>query len=177
MTQQMRIRAATTADAPALLTIYRPIVEASAVSFEDAVPSTEEFSSRIATALTGWSWVVAELNDQCIGYAYGSAHRARAAYRWSVEVSAYVRPTNQRHGVGRALYTQLLQNLMQKGYCNAYAGIALPNDASIGLHRNMGFEPIGTFRAVGRKFGRWHDVAWFQRRLRDYPPVDLDSAR
>jgi phosphinothricin acetyltransferase len=74
--------------------------------------------------------------------------------------------------VGRALYTRLLDELAQKGYCSAYAAITVPNDASIALHRGVGFEPIGVFTSVGRKFGKWHDVAWFQRLLRDAPPFD-----
>lgn len=167
----IRIRSATVADASALLSIYGPLVETSAISFETVVPTTAEFAARIEMAVTGWSWLVAELNDRCIGYAYGSAHRQRAAYRWSVEVSAYVDSGHHRRGVGRALYLQLFEELTEKGFCNAYAGIALPNDASIALHRAVGFESIGIFKAVGRKFGRWYDVAWFQRNLRPSPPL------
>ena len=70
------------------------------------------------------------------------------------------------------LYLQLLEELAQKGFCNAYAGIALPNEGSVALHRAVGFEPVGVFKAVGRKFDAWHDVAWFQRVLRDSPPVE-----
>jgi len=93
-------------------------------------------------------------------------------YRWSVEVSAYVRPDRHRLGVGRTLYLRLFDELAQKGFCHAYAGITLPNDASVALHRRVGFEPIGIFKSVGRKFAKWHDVAWFQRTLRDSPPPD-----
>jgi L-amino acid N-acyltransferase YncA len=168
----IRIRSATAADAPSLLSIYGPLVETSAVSFETVVPTTEEFAGRIEKAVAGWSWLVAELNDRCIGYAYGSAHRERAAYRWSVEVSAYVNAGHHRQGVARALYTQLFGTLTEKGFCNVFAGIALPNDASIALHRAVGFESIGIFKAVGRKFGRWHDVAWFQRNLSSSPPFN-----
>jgi phosphinothricin acetyltransferase len=89
-----------------------------------------------------------------------------------VEVSAYVHPSYQRQGVGRALYPPLLDELTQKGYCNAYAGITLPNDGSAALHRRVGFEPVGVFKFAGRKFGKWHDVAWFQRTLRDSPPFE-----
>jgi L-amino acid N-acyltransferase YncA len=166
------IRIATEADAPALLAIYRPYVENTAVSFETTVPSVEEFAGRIRKAVTAWVWLVAESEGECAGYAYGSSHRERTAYRWSVETSAYVREDYQRQGVGRALYVQLLEELKQRGFCNAYAGITLPNVASVALHRSAGFEPVGVFRAVGRKFGAWHDVAWFQLRLRDGPPTE-----
>lgn len=164
------VRQANEADAPALLEIYRPYVERTAVSFETAVPSVDEFARRIRTATTGWSWLVAEADGECVGYAYGSAHRERPAYRWSVETSAYVREDCLRRGIGRRLYVELLQVLTDKGFCNAYAGMTLPNPASEGLHRALGFEPIGVFKAVGRKFGAWHDVAWCHRKLRERPP-------
>ncbi len=81
-------------------------------------------------------------------------------------------PRHHRQGVGRALYLQLFEELAAKGFCNAYAGITLPNDGSVALHRSVGFKSIGVFKAVGRKFGKWHDVAWLQRALRDSPPSD-----
>jgi phosphinothricin acetyltransferase len=168
----VRIRPATDADAPALLTIYRPFVESTAVSFETSAPTVDEFIARIRKSQSAWQWLVAERDGQCIGYAYGGMHRERPAYRWSVEVSAYVAPAYHGRGVGRLLYAELLADLARKGYCNAFAGIALPNDSSIAFHRSAGFEAVGTFRAVGRKFGRWHDVAWFQRQLRDAPPFE-----
>ena len=172
MAGSILIRSATEADAPALLPIYLPFVEATAVSFETIAPTVEEFAARIAKAVAGWQWLVAERDGRCIGYAYGSSHRERTGYRWSVEVSAYVHPGYHRLGVGSALYRKLFDELGRKGFCNAYAGIALPNDGSIALHRSVGFESIGTFKAVGRKFGKWHDVAWFQRPLRDLPPSE-----
>src|SRR5437667_7710629 len=167
-----KIRPATEADAASLLAIYRPFVESTAVSFETVAPTTDEFAARIAKAVAGWQWLLAERAGKCVGYAYGSSHRERRAYRWSVEVSAYVHPGHQRQGVGRTLYLQLLPELARRGFCNAYAGITLPNESSVGLHRGVGFQLIGTFKAVGRKFGQWHDVAWFQRALRDSPPDD-----
>jgi L-amino acid N-acyltransferase YncA len=172
MAGSIRIRAAVESDAAALLAIYRPFVETTAVSFETVAPAVEEFAARIAKAISGWQWLVAERDGQCLGYAYGSSHRERPAYRWSVEVSAYVHAGHHRHGIGRMLYLRLFEELAQKGFCNAYAGITLPNDASIALHRSVDFESIGTFRAVGRKFSMWHDVAWFQRPLRHSPPSE-----
>jgi L-amino acid N-acyltransferase YncA len=172
MSTALRIRRATEADAAALVAIYRPYVEDSAVSFEVVTPTVEAFAARIGKALAGWQWLVAEKGERAIGYAYGSSHRERAAYGWSVEVSAYVDPGHHRQGVGRLLYTNLFTDLAARGYCSAYAGITLPNEASIALHRGVGFEFVGTFHAVGRKFGAWHDVAWFERRLRDRPPSE-----
>lgn len=164
------IRPATERDAAALLAIYRPFVESTAVSFETVSPTVEEFAARIAKVSAGWRWLVAEQGGRCVGYAYASAHRERSAYRWSVEVSAYVGPAHHRQGVGRALYQHLLGDLAETGFCNAYAGITLPNEGSLALHHSVGFESIGVFKSVGRKFGQWHDVAWLHRRLRDAPP-------
>jgi phosphinothricin acetyltransferase len=113
--------------------------------------------------------LAAEVDGRLAGYAYGTEHRSRAAYRYAVETSAYVHPDYYRQGIGRLLYKQLLSELSEKGYCNAYAAIALPNEASIALHKGVGFEYIGVFPAVGRKFGRWHDVSWWHCPLREEP--------
>lgn len=172
MPETTTIRQAVLDDAPGLLAIYRPFVESTAVSFETTVPTVEEFAARIQKALTGWQWLVAERNRQTVGYAYGASHRERPAYRWSVEVSVYVQPNYHRQGIARALYLQLLGELADRGFCNAFAGTTLPNEGSVALHRSVGFQPIGVFKAVGRKFGAWHDVAWFQRTLRNAPPSE-----
>jgi len=167
----LTIRQATEADAPALLAIYGPFIDGTAVSFETTMPPAQDFAGRIRKSLDRWQWLVAERDGSVAGYAYGSSHRERAAYRWSVEVSAYVDARFHRQGIGRALYLRLFEDLASRGYCSAFAGITLPNDASIALHASLGFEPIGVFRNIGWKFGRWHDVAWMQRRLRDAPPT------
>ncbi|HRQ64044.1 MAG TPA: N-acetyltransferase family protein [Xanthomonadaceae bacterium] len=169
MTVPFSIRPATEADATAMRAIYRPFVEDSAVSFELITPSEQEFAGRVRASLEGWQWLVAEPEGRALGYAYGTSHRARPAYRWSVEVSAYVDPQYQRQGIGRALYLRLFGDLARKGFCNAFAGVTMPNQASVALHRSLGFEPIGVFRSVGWKFGQWHDVGWYQRPLRDGP--------
>jgi L-amino acid N-acyltransferase YncA len=172
VTAAITIRSATPADAAALLAIYRPFVESTAVSFETEVPSEEEFRGRIAKAVAGWAWLVAEHRGGCAGYAYASALREREAYRWSAETSAYVHPECYRQGVGRRLYFALFEALIARGFCSAFACVALPNDASEEFHRSMGFERAGVFKAVGRKFDAWHDVSWWQRRLRDRPPAE-----
>jgi len=146
------------------------LVESTAVSFETVVPTPEEFAARIEKSLSAWTWLIAEKDGRCIGYAYGHSHRERAAYRWSVEVTIYVDSGARRQGVGRHLYERLFSELARLGYCNVYAGVTQPNEPSMALHRGVGFEYIGTFRSVGRKFDRWHDVAWFQLKLREVPP-------
>ncbi len=160
-----QIRPMTEEDAAAMLAIYAPFVRDTAVSFEDAVPSLAEFTSRVGKWLASWAGLVALRDNELVGYAYASAHRERAAYRWSVETTVYVASGCHRAGVGRALYQSLLPALEVRGFRNAYAGVTLPNAASEGLHRAMGYEPVGVFRRVGHKLGQWHDVAWFHRPL------------
>jgi L-amino acid N-acyltransferase YncA len=162
----MLIRPATLSDAAAMLAIYAPVVRETAISFENEPPSLDEFAERIRTYSAEWGWLVAEHDGEILGYAYGSAHRARHAYRYSTETSAYVSLAARRQGVGKRLYEALLTALATRGLCNAYAGISLPNPASVALHESAGFRLIGTFPAVGHKFGNWHDVAWFYRPLR-----------
>jgi L-amino acid N-acyltransferase YncA len=129
------------------------------VSFEADPPSVAEMAERIRAA---HAWLVAERDGQVVGYAYATAHRARAAYRWTAEVSAYVDPRAQRTGVGRALYGELLRELRAAGFRLAVAGITLPNDASVRLHESIGFEPVGVYRNIGWKAGAWWDVGWWQ---------------
>lgn len=169
--RHLTIRPATEADAPRLLTIYAPYVESTAVSFEVVPPTVDEFAARIGKSLSKWQYLVGEIDGAIAGYAYGSMHRERAAYRFSVEVSAYIDAGFHRRGIGAALYRRLLDDLSAKGYCSAFAGITLPNEASVGLHRSVGFEQIGAFKDIGWKFDRWHDVVWMQRKLRDRPPT------
>jgi phosphinothricin acetyltransferase len=122
-------------------------------------------------------WVVGEQQGDILGYAYASAHRARAAYQWSVDVSVYIHTSSRRSGVGRAVYSSLFKLLELQGFYNAYAGITLPNPASVGLHEAMGFQPVGVYRAVGYKLGAWHDVGWWQLPLRQRsspPALPLD---
>jgi len=170
------IRPIEAADTSAMLEIYRPFVESSAVSFEEELPTVADYAERVRKYVQGWGGLVAEVGGTVVGYAYGSAHRERAAYRWSVETTVYVSQGAQRKGVGRALYQRLLQVLRDAGYCNAFAGVALPNQASTGLHEAVGFKFIGSFPRVGYKFGEWRDVAWFHLTLRD-APIGLPAGR
>jgi phosphinothricin acetyltransferase len=132
-------------------------------------------AQRIASAQDGHAWLVCEHAGEVVGYAYGGPFMARAAYRWSTAVSVYLEPGRRRTGAGRALYEALFERLAARGLRTALAGITLPNDASVGLHLALGFEPVGTYRRVGWKFGAWHDVTWLQRPLGDAdgPPSPL----
>jgi L-amino acid N-acyltransferase YncA len=152
-------------DAAACAAIYAPNVDPGVASFEDRAPTADEMAERIATSARSYPWLVAERDGRVAGYAYGSQHRTRAAYRWAVDVTVYVDPALHRGGVGRELYDALLELLARQRLHVACAGIALPNDASVGLHEALGFEPVGVYRDVGFKHGAWRSVGWWQRRL------------
>jgi phosphinothricin acetyltransferase len=170
------VRDATPDDAAACAEVYAPYVRDTTISFETEPPTAGEMAGRIAAALATHAWVVLEDGGRVTGYAYGGPFMARAAYRWSVSVSVYTEAGHQRRGAGRALYTALFDRLAARGYRMAFAGIALPNDPSTGLHRALGFEPVGTYRRVGWKHGAWHDVAWCQRPLGDAADDDQPPA-
>jgi Sortase and related acyltransferases len=159
------IRLATPADGPTLAQIYAPAVINRSTSFELEAPDGAEMSRRVATTLARTPWIVYVEEGQLAGYAYATAHRSRPAYQWSVEASAYVDPARQRGGVGRALYTSLISVLTLQEFRNAYAGITLPNPASVGFHQALGFTAVGVYHRVGYKLGAWHDVMWLERAL------------
>ncbi len=145
--------------------IYAPYVTDTAITFESDPPLPAEMAQRIAAAVRTHAWVVLENEGRVVGYAYGVAFKSRAAYRWSCEVSVYLERGRRRTGGGRALYAALFARLAERGFRTAVAGMTLPNDASVGLHRAMGFEPVGTYRRIGWKHDTWHDVAWAQRTI------------
>jgi phosphinothricin acetyltransferase len=162
---QPEIRTVQPGDAYAIAEIYRPIVETTTISFEEVAPGEREIAQRIVHVTQGYPWLVAEGDGRLAGYAYASRHRERAAYRYSVDVSVYVAAGARRSGIASKLYAALFADLEQRGFHRAFAGVALPNDASIALHERFGFEPVGVYREVGWKFGRWLDVAWWQKAL------------
>jgi phosphinothricin acetyltransferase len=172
----MKVRAATEGDAAACAAIYAPYVTDTAITFEIEPPTADQLAARIAAAECTHAWLVLEdLEDsRVVGYAYAGPFKERPAYRWSCEVSIYLETGLRRTGGGRALYEALFARLGERGYRTAVAGMTLPNEASAGLHRALGFEPVGTYRRIGWKHGRWHDVAWMQRTLAAAadPPTD-----
>jgi L-amino acid N-acyltransferase YncA len=178
-TMACSIRLATLDDAEQVREIYAPFCEATPVSFETEAPTVFEMRRRIEKTLAFYPWLVGDDGGQVLGYAYASAHRERAAYRWSVDVSVYVREGRRRSGLGRALYTSLFEILRLQRFTTALAGTTLPNPGSVGLHNAMGFGPVGVYRAIGFKCGEWHDVAWWQLPLREIdgaPPEPIALA-
>ena len=171
-------------DAQACAAIYAPFVRDTPISFEVVAPEADDFAERIRRISLTHPWLVAESDGAVAGYAHGSRHRERAAYRWSADVAVYIGAGNQRRGIGRALYGALFELLVRQGLRVACAGITLPNEASVGLHESLGFIPVGIYRRIGWKQGTWWDVGWWQLELAGSssdppaepgPPVRLDD--
>ena len=161
------IRVATADDAAAIAAIHAPIVRDTTISFELQPLSVEQMRARIVSTLRTLPWLVSLDEAGTVnGYVSAGKHRDPGAYQGSVNTSVYVRGDSRGQGVGRRLYRGLFDELLRLGYYRAFAGIALPNDASVALHESIGFEPIGVYRAVGYKFGAWRDVGWWQKALR-----------
>lgn len=172
------LRLATPGDAEAIAAIYAPIVTSTLISFETDPPGVGEIERRIQHTLPSHPWLVCDWDGQVAGYSYATQHRVRAGYRWSVDTSVYIDPGHRRRGIGRALYTSLVRILGAQGYVNAFAGIALPNAGSVGLHEAVGFRQLCVYRNVGYKLGEWCDVGWWQLSLRPVtvapqPPVSV----
>jgi len=167
------IRLATAADAEAVAAIYAPYIESTVITFEVTPLTGDEMRARMLQSLARCPWLVAEEDGRVVGYAYAGPHRERAAYQWSADVAIYLDQQVHRRGFGRALYSTLFQMLVRQGYVNAYAGITLPNEKSVGLHEAIGFTPVGVYRNVGFKMGRWLDVGWWQLQLQ---PLPVDPA-
>jgi L-amino acid N-acyltransferase YncA len=163
----MRVRLADPEkDAARVAEIYRPAVEGNFISFEESAPTAAVMADRMRKVLVRMPWLTAEDElGTVVGYAYASPHRERAAYRWSVDISVYVDPGWHRRGIGRLLYDDLLERLRGQGFVNVYAGVTLPNPASVALHEAIGMRRIGVYERVGYKLGEWRDVAWFGMRL------------
>lgn len=163
-------------DATACAAIYAPFVRDTVISLEEQPPDAAGLAGRIERISRTHPWLVAEAGSEVCGFAYGSLHRERAAYRWASDVTVYVAPVHHRRGIGRSLYTALFDLLARQGFHVACAGITLPNRASVGLHESLGFVPVGVYRRIGFKFGAWWDVGWWQLELIDAgtgPPGEL----
>lgn len=176
----LRARRALPSDAEAVAAIYAPYVTDSVISFEAEAPGAEEMRTRIQTIGADYPWIVADDHGRIAGYVYASQHIARAAYRWSANVTAYLHPDYHRRGLGTQLYRLLFALLKRQGYRSLYGGVTLPNAASVALHRALGMEPVGVYRNVGFKFGAWRDVMWLglsfdDARAPEAPPIPFES--
>ena len=153
------IRVAAPSDAKAVAAIYAPFVSDTVVSFEIEPPTPEVMAARIAKTLPTHPWLVAEQGGRVVGYAYSGEHRDRAAYRWSVDVTVYV-AHNEAPGWFGKVFVWAAYSIRTQNFRSAFAGITLPNNASVGLHEVLGFKPVGVYREVGFKHGQWREVGW-----------------
>jgi L-amino acid N-acyltransferase YncA len=159
-------------DAAQIAAIYAPFCLETAISFEAEAPDEPTMRERICAVADRYPWLVAvSEKSEILGYAYATKHRERAAYRWSVDFAVYLVPSAKGRGIGTELYNALVAICRLLGYHRAFAGIALPNEASVRLHEKVGFRPIGVYHRVGYKLGKWHDVGWWGLNL--LPETDL----
>ncbi len=176
----IKIRQAVLQDAEELLSIYRPYVENTAITFEYTVPTVAEFTERIRNTVKKYPYLVAEGDGKILGYAYASAFHVRKAYEHSVESSIYIKTDERGHGIGKQLYTALESLLISQGFLNMNACIAFTEkeddfltNASVDFHSSLGFTWVGRFHKCGYKFGRWYDMIWMEKLIAphtDNPP-------
>lgn len=156
------VRPAVAADVPAIARVYGHAVRTSVATFDVTDPPASAWHEKITSTVTGDHVVVAEEDGVVRGYAYSTSFRPRPAYGLTRETSVYLAPDAVGAGLGRLLYSRLLELLRADGVHLAVAVVAEPNPASVALHEAFGFELVGTLREVGRKLDRWVDVRLYQ---------------
>jgi len=156
------IRHATSSDAPALAELYNYYITHSVVTFEETPVTAQQMEERVQNVLAHWTWLVYGQENEILGYAYATAWKPRSAYRFTVEVTVYVRHGHDRKGIGKALYSELISQLKAKGVHAVIGGITLPNPPSQALHESLGFVKVAHFKETGFKFGEWRDVGYWE---------------
>lgn len=165
--RDIQIRSASSADIPAMLAIYAPFVENTAVTFDTVVPTVVEFTQKIQRIQQEAPCLVCEVNGEVAGYAYASPHREKAAYRWTRELSVYIHENAKSQKYGTALYQSIIELLRCQNYRSVLAGITLPNIPSVNFHERFGFHPVGVYDNIGFKLGKAHRVGWWQLSIQD----------
>jgi L-amino acid N-acyltransferase YncA len=159
----MNIRACEGKDTPEICEIYNYYIANTVITFEENPLSLADMSARIEAYTELYPWLVCEVEGVVVGYAYATKWKERAAYKNSLEVTVYLEHTQGEKGYGKALYSVLFESLKEIGCHVLLGGIALPNEASIGLHEYFGFKKVAHFPEVGFKLGRWVDVGYWQK--------------
>ena len=168
----LKIRDVKLEDAARLVEIYSHYVLNTAVSFEYAVPTIEEFENRITNITKKYPYLVCEKDGKIIGYVYASAYSSREAYNWTADTSIYVDKDCRRSGAGSLLYKELEKRCKAIGIVNLLAGVAyidqedeyLTHD-SPKFHLNQGYSEVAFMKSVGKKFDRWYDLKWYQKKI------------
>jgi phosphinothricin acetyltransferase len=158
-----RIRRARASDMAAIAEIINHYIADGVAHFGDRPQTAEEWTADWETYQERYPWLVAERDGVVAGLAYAKTFNPRAAYRWTAEISIYLRDSYRGQGLGTALYRRLLEVLDAQGYRCLIAGITTPNEGSVALHESFGFRYLGTIERAGYKFGAWHDVGSWQR--------------
>jgi len=156
------VRKVTAADAQAICDIYNHYVAHTIITFEQDPVSASDMGARVAQVTREYPWLVAEAAEGVLAYAYATRWRSRAAYDRTVETTVYVRYDRMGAGIGLPLYMALLEALRRQSVHAAVGCIALPNPGSVAFHERCGFEKVGHFQQVGRKFDQWVDVGFWQ---------------
>ncbi len=157
MIRQVRIE-----DAQQLVDIYNYYVINSIVTL-DLIPfSKEDFEAKIKDIASLFPFIVYEEHNEIVGFAYANTFRTKPAYKNTVELTVYIKFSELGKQLGKKLYSELLLQVKNKNFHVVIGGLTLPNDASIKLHENFGFEKVAHFKEVGFKFGKWHDVGFWQ---------------
>lgn len=164
------IRDAAYRDVPDILEIYTPYILETAYTFEYDVPTLSEFQQRFLSITAQYPWLVWEEDGRILAYAYASPFQPRAAFQWGADLSVYVRPEAQGRGLGKALYGALEERMSHLGYYILYAAVTSANEDSCRFHQALGYRQTAVFPKTGMKFGRWYDIIWYEKRLRDGIP-------
>lgn len=152
-------------DTEAICNIYNYYVENTIITFEEEQVAIQEMEKRIVDISSNYPYFVYEEDDEILGYAYASTWKARSAYRYSVELSVYLNKDKKGFGIGKKLYTHLLDELKTRGIHRAMGCITLPNEKSVDLHEKLGFKKVAEFHEVGYKFDQWIDVGYWEYEL------------
>jgi phosphinothricin acetyltransferase len=168
------IRRATAADAAAVADIYNHYIDHTIVTFEEERVTAAEMARRMEQVLDAHDWLVLSVDDEVVGYAYAGRFRDRVAYRFTTESTIYLAPAHCRRGLGLPFYRTLVARVFELGYRIIVGGISLPNESSVRLHEALGFEKVGHFPRVGKKFGEWIDVGFWQLENKSFTDDELD---
>ncbi|MBK5200754.1 MAG: N-acetyltransferase [Spirochaetaceae bacterium] len=174
---KLSIRLMKITDAPTILSIYKPYIEETSITFECTTPTLKDFTQRIKNISSFYPYLVYEFNNKVIGYAYAGKIREREAYQWDAELSIYLDNQYLHKGIGKILYMALLDILKLQNIYNVYGVITQPNERSVKLHEDLGFNKLGVFHNTGYKFNSWHDVIWLEKKINDFiiPPKPLKA--
>lgn len=166
----MNLRFATPDDSLQIRDIYAQYIEPP-VTFECALPSAMEFSKRIADISAFYPYLICEEDGKIMGYAYAHRHMEREAYQWNAELSVYLDQSFASQGLGKKMYTLLIEILKLQGIKTVYGGVTSANEKSEALHKALGFQVVGIYHKAGYKAGKWHDVTWFEKAVSEYDPL------